>query len=1163
MPKQVSLKAYYLQQQALFQPAMDAAPPDYKDVDNVTDQQIEDYFTNYFTAKDHKDQIHRKIAEALSALTDEQLKQVYQKIKGDKADKRGTEADFINVVRKRSTENILNTARYGGSLETMLDAYQEAIGPEKTAEIVKAPIQPYLLSPEYKDAKDFNPYEKEIRELRDKYTKTDDPVKNQEAEKLLARVEVSLRRAKPEILSVYNTIRTTERIRNYPNYDDLIGRRVDIIQQQGLQSLGNGAFKDVVKPSVMEGLYEFSFLEEKQYPVPMTEEQEKKLNELSQNKDIGLSQDTREALREVGLYMDQLDYDETVGTPLSGQVFPSHRPKNENERFFEGEQGIKYYAFWPLYSAKVRLIRAVQEGDIDSIREAQEKYEKTEETLDRAFAVLKSDKLYSGPLFPPNVESTRESSGLLPEKFALDTTRQKKLNAVFAAYAQMKSAGLTLEALANDPAGTARKICLSYVQAGGLDSRQGNIGAALQNGMKGSYNDRSADTMLQSAYVNFEGAMLRGLSGIIGLEKDPERRKQFMAAFQLGMRSAYPEVSKEIKRYELMSKICTSESSPYTNMRAAIYQNAALRPEEGDERFDLGKMTDNFLRSDQKAGPLDPAKPGRPRDSWQDDMDAARNFADGSRQYNWKELAGRNKKLIGDAAREQLITGSYKNEFNPNEYLLHAFSAQSRLLKNAEARHGNDPDFKVFKESVKNTYELASDPDTKAVLKMGAALMEDANAYGFLETGKGDQLVTSDSAEYTKMKESLGKVRKIRDILAEGDPKKMSELYKTSIAESLQAAKENAFNYVRLKTKNGTKRRFHYRSGEQRAQEGFDNYRKLSTLQDELGLRSPAQKAYEDARETLLRKRGDSQWLMGEDGRTALATMLYARTFIDAKIPAADQKKAFAPETLQKTISGIREKALSVYRNYADVITLADGALENKGTFKEIAARGAANRLKQYKEDMAVPRLNRARKDCVRGFALDLAAKQLGIKYQIQTWDERNPAIVRKADQIMKDPAFREVMKRLMEGKDIKALRELHKPAQLDLSGETKIAFGEYALAKASVKYEKCCAAVTAEAMLRQNNNNQEASPEAIQKMADNLRRDKRFRSFIRQKEAAFKREADYMNAAKELDVPEKRGAFLEEMAGKVKAPIPQVKEPKRADPVRQDEGAAPQAGQA
>lgn len=1145
MPKPQSLREYYLQQAEIFQPALDAPKPDYLDMEHVSEQQIEDYITNYVVASHRRHQIQTRIHDGLKTLTDEQLKEVYNKIKGPQTNKRVTEEYFISQIRSGSTDLHLNAALFGDSIDHMMDVYGEALGPEKVAQIVNAPIRPNPLSPDYKESKVYNPQESYIRALQDKYTHTDDPAKNAENERLLERVSRSLQDVKPKVLETYHSPRSNLKMDDYECYDNIIGRRVEKIKQKGLEQLGDGQFKELVTPSQgPDGAPEYNILEESQFPNPMTEQQEQTLDRLSKDPKTGLSEDTRQSLRELSRCFDELHYEEHSGAPLNGQFFPLQRPTKPDDSYFPSEEGFKYYAFRPLANAKRSLIAAVKEGDLEKIRQAQEKYEQVERTLDKAFGILKSDKLSSEPLFSPNVESTRSSTGDLPEKYALDTTNQKKLNCLYVTYATLKSAGMTLEDLYSDPAGTAKRLGKQLLGAGGVNARPESIGATLQNGMKGSCMVGNADLELKLAWNSLDVSMTRGMGGILGMEKDPKRRAEFAAAFHLGMRSATQEVQKEAKRYETMSKISSARQGKYAAMRGTIYQTAALCPETGKNALDLERMLDNFDREDQVLVPgLDPeeARPDQIRRSWQDDMDAVNTLASGNGAYDWTALAQRNRKVLDDAAREELVSGSYKSFFDPDAYLLHAFSAQSRLAKNAAARGENSAEFQAFREGLKNTYTMAKNPNVRAILKMGGVLLDDPAAFDFLKTGKSDQLSKTDSDEYKQMKKSLAKVQKVKKLLTSGDPTDAEKLYAADFCGDLEKAKQDAFNYVRLKTKNGKKTSFHYNSGLQRAREGMENYKKLVRLQDELGLRSPAQKAYEDAREALLTHRDNAQWMNGPEGKAALAKMLYAKSFMEAGIPDEHQKAAFRPEALSKGVNSLLRNVLHVYQNPGELSALADEALENKGLFKQGVENLAAQRKAHYDRTMAETRLKQAKQDCIKGFALDKACEALKINHTQQTYSVRNPAIQAKAEEIMKDPDFQEIMRRITEGKTLEQIEGMHKPAALESGAKGEI---EYDRAAMALKYEKRCAAVAAEATLRSKNEGREPTREEIDRAAEVLRKDQRFLSFVQSKESAFRGGEDYANATGQLSIPEHRNRFLTEMAQQLAEPAPRQPAP-------------------
>ena len=234
----------------------------------------------------------------------------------------------------------------------------------------------------------------------------------------------------------------------------------------------------------------------------------------------------------------------------------------------------------------------------------------------------------------------------------------------------LKRAGLTFKDLYTEPAKTARLIGSKLVTASGLNARPESIGATLQHGMKGSALDYyGPDAMLQVAIGDVFTAVGRAQAGLAGLEKDPQRRAQFLAAVHLGLRQGLHEAIAEVDRFKTMQKLCTNDEPRFVAMRDTLYQNAAIRPAAGPDALNLAKMMDSFGRPDQVTGEgvaHKDAGPNQIRYSWQDEMDVANAYAAGNKtDYDWKELAGRNRKVLKDAAREeidQMAAALQKNE---------------------------------------------------------------------------------------------------------------------------------------------------------------------------------------------------------------------------------------------------------------------------------------------------------------------------------------------------------------------------------------------------------------------------------------------------------------------------------------------------------------------
>ena len=275
-------------------------------------------------------------------------------------------------------------------------------------------------------------------------------------------------------------------------------------------------------------------------------------------------------------------------------------------------------------------------------------------------------------------------------------------------------------------------------------------------------------------------------------------------------------------------------------------------------------------------------------------------------------------------------------------------------------------------------------------------------------------------------------------------------------------------------------------------------FKRLCAMQDELGLRSPAQKAYEDTRLELLRRRTEPAWLYGPEGKRAIATMLYAKAFLDAKIPAEFQKKAFSAQGLQNGVNSIVENRLRTFVNPADMDSLAAEALRHRGLFKKTAAILTAQLAEPYRRAAEEHRKKQAIYDCAKGFALDKAAKILNLSSNTQTCSERNPELQEKAKLLMKDNDFKEILRRIMAGKTVEEIRALHN-GKLDLNSLNMPLFERE---EAKLGYEKRCAAVAAEAALQR----EKAAPsrEEIDQMAAALRKNESFRAFMRGKPSSL-----------------------------------------------------------
>lgn len=1102
MPK---LREYYLSlsqepSRLLAQPQLNFQDP------NVSAKELLDQIQAIQIAKYRRSAFRRMLSRAVAQLPEQTLRDVYQRLKKPGEEYRGTWESFYRNLRKDPPIALTNPNFFGSTEEEIIDAYEQALGPERVDALIAQPLPSHPLSPDFQGSRVHRPYQPKLDGLIQQHTHGPDQQKNEENRKLLEQAGEILEDVRPELLDAIHKTFKDDIGPGYVDGEKISNDRLDVLREQGFTLLADGQYADLIQHGTnLAGSPYYEILVDN-FSHPLSPQETEALHQLGTQEASGLSQEAKDVLRSVVKDMDELDYSVAGTKPLAESGFPSRRPTQPGEVKYNSEQGVKYYAFWPVAAAKNRLINAVNAGDLEKIRGAVEDYRRAEKVTDRMMETLRSEKCSQDPTYSANVESTRSDTGQIPEKYAVDYHNQNKLNSLSLAYLSLKNADMTMEELINDPVAAGRKLGERYLEGSGLDSRSESIGASLQFGMKHA-EGLSPSQGLITGWSGQVSGLNRGLAGIAGVEKDPARRAQFLAKVQLGFMEATMKVREEAQLYDTMERVANGNRPQDLELRGLLYQHAAVLPEAGAGRFNQRALMEAFARG-ERPDPLQTLA-GQPVD--------------------YAALAERNKKILEDAAREEQISGSFETRFDPDEYLLNAFSAQSRLLAQAPPEARQSQGYAQLKDSLETLWRRAKDPKAKALLQLGGELLRDPEALSFLQTGKQDQISSSDTREYTRMKQSLGKLQEARRILLEGKGSEIHKLYHTDFTKDVEQAKKDAFTYVRLKYKNGKKTSFHYESGERRAREGLELFRKLGEMQDALGQRSPAQKLLDEARLELLQHRHDDRWLRNE-GASVLGVMLHAQSCIDAGIPAEVQNR-----------EGFRQKALASGQqlgsklrdwNLADLIGLTDAALEDKGRFRQMAANRGRQLKAQYDRAVAPSLLKQARADLRKGFALDLAAEELGIESAFECFHEKNQLLQDKAKEILQRPDFLEATHRLMKDKTVEELRRMHKPAKPEGHPHAERDFYRHVNI---INYEKRCAEIAAEAMLK-HQGVEAPTRERLNQTAQALRRDESFRRFVQEKTAPMDT-VDISKAANRLSIPEERAAVLDELTDRVVNP--------------------------
>ena len=303
---------------------------------------------------------------------------------------------------------------------------------------------------------------------------------------------------------------------------------------------------------------------------------------------------------------------------------------------------------------------------------------------------------------------------------------------------------------------------------------------------------------------------------------------------------------------------------------------------------------------------------------------------------------------------------------------------------------------------------------------------------------------------------SLQEVQDRVSILVNGaaTDEERKKLLDGTFADRVQQAKENATAYALTRTKNGKKTTFTQDAGAARVHESLATAKMLRKIQDKVGLRSPAEQAYEAERRRLLINRQDKAW-MEKNGKESLARMVFAKQYMDAKIPAKDQVRALHRDNWKSAYDRLQQqKEYQDFSRLGKLDALAEAALSNDEAFSKTVSALAKNTAAAYEKVESPKREEQIREDYMQGYAMEMAADEMHLS--ARRIDIDNPAIGQKATEIRQDPVFREAMERLMKGKSPEKLR---KEKKCEVIGDT----GRCGTMMKRIEYEKKCAELAVE----------------------------------------------------------------------------------------------------
>ena len=1085
--------------QAEIAPVKSAPVPDLASPETTPDI-LNDYIVKSNQAKYKEAKLQKDIANAMSLLSDAELRAFYNKCKGPKVHPSFTEDELVRLVRQNIFTNGFSESLWGHPDKgPVLAAYDELFSDkQETLEQINKGLagnSPFPDSPEFNGKLEAEPNKQLVEDLKKELADPKDPEKTQRNNALLDEAAECLKVVDPQVREYFDRLDNSVNQYKGPGIQVAQELMKGVMVQEGLKTLGNGKYTGYLEPKNTNGGVQYiadddSYWSKKK---PFTQQAQDELGK----EDVKLSDNTVNAVENITKAMDTLEYTNYIDNQKDHRFQYNSDP---DSKYYAGEHGTKYYTFWPLINAKHDVLDAVKSKNIDSIRVSVDKYKKIDAQIQRMIDETKKEGIAQTNYFSGNVNSTRSDNPNMPAKYVTDFTAQNKINSIYGLYGFSKNTGISVKDVLTDPVKSLKKGSKTYVEINGMNSRKGSIGKKLSWGMQ------PMDANLKWGWMNAVGQLGRGIQGVLGMESDTEKRNKYAAAVELGKYGSLLDIQKETELYQAVEDISKANTAENIEKLDCIYSHAAI---QSPEEFDLKKMIQSMTASD--------------KNQWRSEYDINNKFAGNNIfSLDFRKLKTRPQDVISEFEEAQQSDFTFKNNFDKNRFLLSSFAAYSKIIKNAPDDVRGNADFIEFKNNVMKMHELADDPDTKAMLKAGAQMFDEAQPLNTLTRGKEDRFwgSKSDSQEYTDMKNSLKAVQQdIKEIRGEGTPPYGKN--RKSFSEKISEAKEYAFKYARLKLDNGKKTKFSEKSGEDRFNESLATINHLTRLQKEHGFLSPAQEAYEQARMELLLNCHDKAWMRENSGRVS-ATMLYAKSLADAGTSNEYQKTMLRSDIMQKEINNLQQMEPSrslIFGPPQD--KAAELILTGAPRYKNVQEVNTAQVKERYDRFMEPREYADAVKKVKHKYAFGKAMQQMGI---VDTADIRlsvkNKELQRMADKIEEDPEFQTTMDHLIKVKGkttIMTDATSSRPSVLDpMPG--------YAEAQKSLEYKnKFVQRMCEELVIAQNPTGYKdgKKPEINKLMFDMYKNNKGISDFI-VKMTEGKSVEQMENMTKELDDPKK-----------------------------------------
>ncbi|MBO4887968.1 MAG: hypothetical protein J5589_06630, partial [Firmicutes bacterium] len=1083
--------------------------PDFMDP-NLSNAEITNNTIEKIGASFYRSAVESILTNALSELSDQELNSVFSQLKTDAGKRFVTPQYFLDKVHSRTLDTVIMPTNWGCSREKALSVTVDAISkkPELLERVIssigqiKLPTDPsYPLSKEEPD----QAAAQKIQSLRTEWTSQEDQQLLDEAQSIMIRVTDPVR----QYMDSFAQNKGSGPDSAMDKFLDKLGEKFN---DQGMKSLNGGTYQNFLKPVVYsqernEIAYVLNDYRPEIRPRTMSPEDVETLK----NTPALLSDITLQTAEEAMQLFDSMTFEGTPYTTSSSTLAYKPRPE-ENGPYIthDSEEGAKMYGFWPLMQAKQEVSEALEAGDKEQLKAAVEKYRAEEIKADQIIALVHKDGLSKDPVFSANVNATRTDCAWLPAKYMTDYAGHNKINSLYNIYAPLKTFGLSFQEFSQDPVSTFEKMSERYSAANNLDSHAEDTGSAFAWAKKNYQSDyaRVFDVYL----LQFD----RGVMGLAGMEPDPVKRNQFMAKIKLAQLNARYRQEREFKLNTALEKIQLAATPEDKEKRNLLYQHAALLPDTGENRFNLKKFVEKTVD--------DP--------NWQTSLSLDSELTpEKIAQMDLAELASRPERILHQFDEAKIRFHAYEQDFSKNDFLLNTYGLYSRILQNAPENMRGTPGYQALQQTVNNLPNLMTQPASKALAETCVRLSGIETPFNDLQTAKTELFASSqDTNEYTTMKESVAAVRNtVQQMRTLGqDPKvDLAALKTPGLAAQLDKAQEDTFQYIRLKMKNGTKTSFGNTSGRLRRDEALTTLTKLHELQDQLGLRTPAQKLYDDCRLALLQNRKNKTW-MQQNAMKTVTKMIYAKQFIDAKIPADKQTVNFTEEKINEKVQRMMSRQpIRAYVYLTDESKLAQHALEENGKFAEISQTYTEKLKAQYREVKATEQAKTNKEKFKNVYAMDIACDRLGLKRKDDpAIAAGNPQVKALAEEIKKDPAFQETMDRLIRNANGNNLGNIH---PLDAPERDPIKrHPNYEEELLKVQFERKYAEKIASAG--------GVGPDKMEEQMNHIRKDENYTALI-QEETAGKNKQEMKKLIQSLDQPDAAQKILQKLQQRIYAP--------------------------